>query len=137
MTFSSKTRNSIIFEGIYRDVLIDTRTNSIYALYHQPFQDPNAPKRGKSSYMFWLAENRARLSQPGMSVVDVTRAAGAEWNAIEDKSKWVKLAADDKERYQRVLLVECNLFPLLVDCSLIPIFFSSVTVICIPCCIDE
>uniref|UniRef100_A0A0M3HQR2 HMG box domain-containing protein n=1 Tax=Ascaris lumbricoides TaxID=6252 RepID=A0A0M3HQR2_ASCLU len=67
-------------------------------------KDPNAPKRGRSSYMFWLAENRARLTQPGMSVVDVTRAAGAEWNTIEDKSKWEKLAAEDKKRYEKELV---------------------------------
>uniref|UniRef100_A0A915A0Y2 HMG box domain-containing protein n=1 Tax=Parascaris univalens TaxID=6257 RepID=A0A915A0Y2_PARUN len=54
--------------------------------------------------MFWLAENRARLTQPGMSVVDVTRAAGAEWNTIEDRSKWEKLAADDKKRYEKMEL---------------------------------
>ncbi|VDM38104.1 unnamed protein product [Toxocara canis] len=67
-------------------------------------KDPNAPKRGKSAYMFWLAENRTRLTKPGMSVVDVTKAAGAEWNTVKDKSKWEKMAADDKKRYEKVIL---------------------------------
>uniref|UniRef100_F1LC94 FACT complex subunit SSRP1 n=1 Tax=Ascaris suum TaxID=6253 RepID=F1LC94_ASCSU len=64
-------------------------------------KDPNAPKRAKSAYMFWLAENRARLSKPGLSVIDVTRAAGAEWGTVKDKSKWEKMAAEDKKRYEK------------------------------------
>lgn len=68
------------------------------------FEDPNAPKRAKSAYMFWLAENRARLSKPGLSVIDVTRAAGAEWGTVKDKSKWEKMAAEDKKRYEKVTL---------------------------------
>ncbi|VDN50866.1 unnamed protein product [Dracunculus medinensis] len=64
--------------------------------------DPNAPKRAKSAYMFWLAENRNRLTKPGMSVVDVTKAAGVEWNAVKDKSKWEKMAVEDKKRYEAV-----------------------------------
>ncbi|KHN71093.1 FACT complex subunit Ssrp1 [Toxocara canis] len=36
-----------------------------------------------------------------MSVVDVTKAAGAEWNTVKDKSKWEKMAADDKKRYEK------------------------------------
>lgn len=52
--------------------------------------------------MFWLAENRNRLTKPGMSVVDVTKAAGVEWNAVKDKSKWEKMAVEDKKRYEAV-----------------------------------
>ncbi|CEF63075.1 FACT complex subunit SSRP1 [Strongyloides ratti] len=64
-------------------------------------KDANAPKRGKSAYMFWLAENRARLTKPGMGVTDVAKAAGAEWNKLQDKQKWEKMAAEDKERYEK------------------------------------
>lgn len=63
-------------------------------------KDPNAPKRAKSAYMFWLEENRARLTKPGMSVVDVSKAAGAEWVTVKDKSKYEKMAAQDKQRYE-------------------------------------
>lgn len=37
-----------------------------------------------------------------MSVVDVTKAAGVEWNAVKDKSKWEKMAVEDKKRYEAV-----------------------------------
>jgi len=64
-------------------------------------KDPNAPKRGTSGYMYWLAENRARLTKPGMGVTDVAKKAGEEWRKMGDKSKWEKMAAKDKERYDR------------------------------------
>lgn len=48
-----------------------------------------------------MADNRARLTKPGMSVTDVTKAAGAEWGTVKDKSKWEKMAADDKKRYEK------------------------------------
>ncbi|KAE9556134.1 hypothetical protein FO519_000622 [Halicephalobus sp. NKZ332] len=64
-------------------------------------KDPNAPKRARSAYMLWLAESRSRLTKPGMSVTDVTKAAGVEWGKLSDKSKWEKQAAEDKKRYEK------------------------------------
>ncbi|KAI1714480.1 HMG (high mobility group) box domain-containing protein [Ditylenchus destructor] len=64
-------------------------------------KDPNAPKRGMSAYMLWLKDSRARITKPGMSVTDVSKAAGVEWNALKDKSKWEKAAAEDKKRYEK------------------------------------
>lgn len=46
-------------------------------------QDPNAPKRGASAYMLWLKDNRSRITKPGMSVIDVSKQAGVEWNAVK------------------------------------------------------
>lgn len=54
-----------------------------------------------SAYMLWLKENRARLTKPGMGVTDVSKAAGAEWNTLKDKSKWEKQAQEDKKRYEK------------------------------------
>uniref|UniRef100_A0A0N5ANY7 HMG box domain-containing protein n=1 Tax=Syphacia muris TaxID=451379 RepID=A0A0N5ANY7_9BILA len=83
-------------------------------------KDPNAPKRGKSAYMFWLGDNRSRLTKPGMSVVEVTKAAGEEWRKIkpDEKAKYEKLAADDKKRYEKV----CFLFILWIG-PLQPLFW--------------
>ncbi|KAF8375605.1 hypothetical protein PRIPAC_82034 [Pristionchus pacificus] len=64
-------------------------------------KDPNAPKRGASAYMLWLKDNRSRITKPGMSVIDVSKQAGVEWNAVKDKSKWEKAAAEDKKRYEK------------------------------------
>jgi len=64
-------------------------------------KDPNAPKRGMSAYMLWLKDSRPRLTKPGMSVTDVSKAAGIEWNVLKDKTKWEKAATADKARYER------------------------------------
>uniref|UniRef100_A0A915DWI5 HMG box domain-containing protein n=1 Tax=Ditylenchus dipsaci TaxID=166011 RepID=A0A915DWI5_9BILA len=57
------------------------------------------PKRAMSAYMYWFIENRPRIAE-SCSGPEVMKAAGAEWKTVEDKSKWEKLAADDKKRFQ-------------------------------------
>lgn len=77
-------------------------------------KDPNAPKRPLTAYFMWLKENRERIKQPGfcyqtyfvinnagMSVIEVSKAAGVQWNALKDKTRWEKMAQDDKVRYER------------------------------------
>jgi structure-specific recognition protein 1 len=63
-------------------------------------RDPNAPKRAMSAFFFWMGENRDRLKKPGMSVADVAKAAGLEWRTLTDKTRWEKLAENDKKRYE-------------------------------------
>ncbi|KAE9551001.1 hypothetical protein FO519_005787 [Halicephalobus sp. NKZ332] len=64
-------------------------------------KDPNAPKRAMSAFFFWMTENRDRLKKPGMGVADVAKAAGVEWGKLSDKTKWEKLAENDKKRYEK------------------------------------
>ncbi|EYB87342.1 hypothetical protein Y032_0045g1104 [Ancylostoma ceylanicum] len=45
-------------------------------------KDPKARKRALSAYELWLSENRAKLAKPGMTFVEVSRAAGAEWAKV-------------------------------------------------------
>ena len=40
--------------------------------------------------MLWLKDNRSKIAKAGMSVIDVSRAAGVEWGKVKDKSKWEK-----------------------------------------------
>ncbi|CAJ0962660.1 unnamed protein product, partial [Mesorhabditis belari] len=68
-------------------------------------KEEKAPKRALSAYMLWLAENRPRLTKPGMSVTAVAKAAGAEWKNVKDRSKWEKQASADKERYSKEMEV--------------------------------
>ena len=74
-----------------------------------------------SAYFLWLKDNRARLTKPGMAVTEVSKgwtynftiaidlllnnliinnsdfiAAGAEWSTVTDKTKYEKMAAQDK-----------------------------------------
>jgi len=75
-------------------------------------KDPNAPKRGKSGYLFFCSDNRdavkASLGE-NSKATDVTKELGLRWNALKDSKKpadkktlavYEKAAADDKARYQ-------------------------------------
>ena len=79
-------------------------------------KDPNKPKRGKSSYLFFCADNREKvkkdLEEDGedFKATDVTKELGNRWNALKvskkaiDKKKYdkyVKQAEEDKERYSK------------------------------------
>ncbi|KAH7707406.1 high mobility group protein [Aphelenchoides avenae] len=68
-------------------------------------KDPNAPKRPLTAYFLWLKDNRAHLTKPGMSVVEVAKAAGVEWGKVLDKSEWEKRAQEDKKRYEKEVAV--------------------------------
>jgi len=75
-------------------------------------KDPNAPKRGKSGYLFFCSDNRdavkASLGE-NSKATDVTKELGLRWNALKESKKpadkkilavYEKAAADDKARYQ-------------------------------------
>tara|TARA_B100000780_G_scaffold170265_1_gene119183 strand:+ start:226 stop:753 length:528 start_codon:yes stop_codon:yes gene_type:complete len=70
-------------------------------------KDPNAPKRSKSAYMFFVSERRPKLvkEQPEFTFAEYGRALGLEWKQKEGikgnkgKGKYDKEAALDKERY--------------------------------------
>jgi hypothetical protein len=79
-------------------------------------KDPNAPKRGKSAYIFFSQEHREKVKEELMEEHGddfknpmVMSRLGALWKELQastkakDKkavAKFEKMAADDKERYQ-------------------------------------
>ena len=67
-------------------------------------KDPNQPKRSKTSYMFFCEENRASVlkKNPTAKLGDVSKILGNQWKALSDKkkAKFVKLADEDKVRYE-------------------------------------
>jgi hypothetical protein len=66
-------------------------------------KDPEAPKRGKSSYIFYCIENRQKIQtkNPNMSAKDIIKELGSSWRTLTDtqKDKYIKLADGDKQRY--------------------------------------
>jgi high mobility group protein B2 len=68
-------------------------------------KDANAPKRNLSAYFIFCAEERPRVkaSDPNLSLGDTAKELGRRWAAVDaaTKSKFEKLAAKDKERYER------------------------------------
>ena len=81
-------------------------------------KDPNAPKRGKSAYLFFCAEHREKVKADlgeEAKATEVTAELGVRWNALKaametgkgaaqkqaqkDFDKYTKMAEEDKERY--------------------------------------
>jgi len=75
-------------------------------------KDPNAPKRGKSGYLFFCSDNREAVKESlgaQAKATDVTKELGLRWNALKESKKpadkkilagYEKAAEDDKARYK-------------------------------------
>lgn len=72
-------------------------------------KDPNAPKRGKSAYLWFCSEHRDTVKTDlggDAKATDITTELGVRWNQLKnDKkrakelTKYEKLASEDKSRY--------------------------------------
>lgn len=68
-------------------------------------KDPNAPKRGKSAYLYFCEDKRDEVRKTlgaDAKAADVTRKLGELWNKLKSQDKtgeYDKLAEVDKERY--------------------------------------
>jgi hypothetical protein len=66
-------------------------------------KDPNAPKRPTSAYIFYVnsRSERFRKEHPELKMTEVMKSFGAEWRALDDRSKkpFQDLAVKDKARY--------------------------------------
>lgn len=65
-------------------------------------------KKPQSSYLLFCNERRKQVmdENPGARIGDIQKIISAQWKQLtpEDKERYVKLAADDKARYQQELL---------------------------------
>lgn len=69
-------------------------------------KDPNKPKRSKSGFMFYCDEHRPPLlvkakEKGKVNIGDISKELGKMWKKLKSKSKYDKLAASDKERYEK------------------------------------
>lgn len=70
-------------------------------------KDENAPKKNKSSYMIFCAEERLKIKSeiPELSSKDILRELGKRWSEIKDDeekmSYYKSKAEEDKERYTK------------------------------------
>lgn len=69
-------------------------------------KDPNAPKRGKSSYLIFCNELReqVRKEHPELNAKEITSELGKRWNTLKEKNpskvaEYEKVALSDRERY--------------------------------------
>lgn len=68
-------------------------------------KDPNAPKKNLTAYFMFQKEVRPQIvaDNPNLKVSEVAKEIGEQWKNLDQdqKSKYEKLAEQDKERYQR------------------------------------
>ncbi|CBH10033.1 high mobility group protein, putative [Trypanosoma brucei gambiense DAL972] len=64
-------------------------------------KDSNAPKRAMTSFMFFSSDFRSKHSD--LSIVEMSKAAGAAWKELgpEERKVYEEMAEKDKERYKR------------------------------------
>merc|ERR1711934_578928 len=68
-------------------------------------KDPAAPKRGKSAYIFFCNDIRARITEENkdLKMTELSKLMGLEWKKLDDegKQKYKEMAKKDKERYAK------------------------------------
>ena len=68
-------------------------------------KDPNAPKKAKSSYLFFCADKRGSVMEenPGVKNTEIISELGRLWQELDtrSRSKYDKQAAKDKARYEK------------------------------------
>lgn len=69
-------------------------------------KDPNAPKRGKSSYIFFCVDKREEIktANPDMSATEIIKELGRVWRddlSDKDRKKYADKSVEDKERYDK------------------------------------
>jgi len=69
-------------------------------------KDPNAPKRGKSSYIFFCMDKREEIKEanPDMGAKEIIRELGRIWKedmSDDEKQHYVEMSTQDKQRYEK------------------------------------
>lgn len=66
-------------------------------------KDPNKPKKALSSFFMFCNQEREKIraANPQWSVGQVAKELGSRWGNCSNKTKFQKLAEQDKKRYQK------------------------------------
>jgi hypothetical protein len=85
------------------DELIEKLLSKTY-IKIKAMKDPERPKKGKTSYMFFAEDKRPeiRKESPDASMGEISKKIGEKWQSLSDKEKqpYISLAHKDKERYE-------------------------------------
>ena len=111
LAFLKENSDTANLEELWMDSDYQKQVKNLLARVNRPPKDPHAPKRGKSSYLFFCEDNRAKVKKDlgkDAKATDVTRKLGVLWNELKnDKKNQKKLkeyedrAAVDKKRYEQ------------------------------------
>jgi hypothetical protein len=116
LTFIEENADSENIEELWMDAEIQKQLKTLCVAKRsvggRKNKDPNAPKRGKSAYLFFCANHRDDVKTDlgnEAKATDVTRELGARWNLLKESKKaddkkellaYVADAATDKARYE-------------------------------------
>lgn len=68
-------------------------------------KDPNAPKKGKSAFLYYVAEktDECKKENPDLKHKEVISKLSKDWHELtaNDKEPYIALANKDKERYKK------------------------------------
>jgi hypothetical protein len=111
LAFLQENADAANQDELWMDSTNQKQVKNLLSRASRPPKDPNAPKRGKSSYLYFCADNRDQVKKSlgnDAKATDVTRELGVHWNKLKDDKKkekklneYVKMAKADKERYQK------------------------------------
>jgi len=109
LAFLNKNADTTNLVELWKDSVNQKHVKNILCRANRLPKDPNAPKRGKSSYLYFCADNRTRVKDSlgkDSKATDVTKKLGILWNELKrdkkkkkDLEKYELLARNDKERY--------------------------------------
>jgi len=85
------------------DELIEKLLSKVF-IKIKPMKDPDRPKKGKTSYMYFAEDNRTEIREkfPDATMGDISKELGKKWQTLSEKDKepYIALANKDKERYE-------------------------------------
>jgi hypothetical protein len=85
-------------------VVVNNMPKPTRAQKEKKLKDPNAPKRPRSSYLFFCDDKRAEVKgeNPDFKAVDVTKQLGRMWKELseEDKKPYEKQSKKAKKEYE-------------------------------------
>ena len=98
-----------LIENVCQDLNKSNKAESLIEKYldkpgnSKKKKDPNAPKRNKTSYMYFTEAMRPKIKSryPDDTLGEVSKRLGKLWNNLKskDKQKYEDMAQQDKKRY--------------------------------------
>ena len=109
LTFLKENTDAVNLNELWMDSSTQKQVKNLLSRANRSPKDPNAPKRGKTSYLYFCDDNSDKVKKSlgkDSKATDVTRRLGVLWNELKNDKKrskklshYVALAAADKKRY--------------------------------------
>ena len=105
LTTNCSPDNLQIFMDAWNDEDLQTRFKALFPKTKKTKKDKNAPKRGKSSYLFFCDHVRPLIKEktPDIDFKEMSKELGKRWSELrdEDKRPFIEESEADKIRYKQ------------------------------------